>query len=266
MERDAPGGTRYAEIRVGMKTRDRYVRRHRIRAFSRKELTVVIAVVVLLALFIIPAVDRVSNKSKRIGCIGNLKELGLAYRIWANDNGDQYPAFAAISNGGWSNILHQTNTSVYAWTNYAIMANALGQSAVILACPADERRPAADFAHLANTNISYFIGVNASDTFPQSILGGDRNLEPGTTPTDDFGFSPADGKGNDVIIRGPVCWTLKMHSRRNDASAGNILLGDGSAQQVASQSLNVYWLTNQWVESSGTGNDTNPPPVRFIFP
>jgi hypothetical protein len=50
-------------------------------------------------------------------------------------------------------------------------------------------------------------------------------LGPGTTPDPEYGFSPADGRGNDVVINGPVCWSLKMHSRGNPAGWGNILLG-----------------------------------------
>ncbi len=141
----------------------------------------------------------------RIACMNNLRQIGIAYRIWSNDHGDRFPASTPETNGGWRDLLHGTGASTYAWTNYVTMANELGLNPLVLVCPADERKPADTFRNLvSNTNISYFIGPGANDTYPQAILGGDRNLGPGTTPSQDYGYSPADGKGNDVIINGPV--------------------------------------------------------------
>jgi len=235
-------------------------------AFTRTELVVVIAVLVVLALFLIPACQTANQKSKRLSCVCNLKVMGLAYRIWSNDNRDQYPANAPLTNGGWSNLLSSANASTYVWTNYATMANEMGQNLKILICPTDERKPARSFSTLANTNISYFVGVNANDNYPQSILGGDRNLGPGTKPDPEYGYSPANGRGNDVIVNGPVCWSLKMHSRGNPAGAGNILLGDGSAQHVTSGNLNQNWLKNALTNNAASSKETNSPGMRLIFP
>jgi hypothetical protein len=117
----------------------------------------------------------------------------------------------------------------------------LGQSPKILCCPADDREPATNFGadFTDNTHLSYFVGVSADDSDPQSILGGDRNLGSGSTPAPDYGFSPKSGRGNDVAvpIAGPVCWSLKIHSAANPMGSGNILLGDGSMQQTTSGSL-----------------------------
>jgi hypothetical protein len=146
------------------------------------------------------------------------------------------------------------------------MAYEMGQNPRLTICPTDERKSADKFSNLSNTNISYFVGVNANDTYPQAILGGDRNLGPGTTPDPEYGYSPADGRGNDVIINGPVSWSLKMHSRGNNAGAGNILLGDGSAQQVNSGNLNMNWLKNASPGKFAEDKATNAPGVRLIFP
>jgi hypothetical protein len=136
-----------------------------------------------------------------------------------------------------------------------------------LVCPADERNPASSFSNfVANTNLSYFVGVNANDSYPQALLGGDRNLGPGTTPDSEYGYSPADGRGNDVTITGPVCWSLKMHSRGNPDGWGNIMLGDGSAQQVNSRNLYRNWVKNAVTNNAASSNATNSPGLRLIFP
>jgi prepilin-type processing-associated H-X9-DG protein len=185
---------------------------------------------------------REGSKAKRIFCVNNLENIGTAYRIWANDNGDRLPSEMSQTNGGCKELLDSQNSGTYAWMNYLVMSNQCGQSSKILICPADERKAANDFTRLANTNISYFIGIGANDSHPQALLGGDRNLGPGQTPQDDYGFSPADGKGNDVTTKGPVCWSLKMHSGGNSTPSGNILMGDGSVQQVTTGNLNLNWL------------------------
>ncbi|HEX3987831.1 MAG TPA: type II secretion system protein, partial [Verrucomicrobiae bacterium] len=179
----------------------------RAKAFTRIELLVVLAVIAVLASMIVPS-SRITDRSraKRISCVFQLKQIGTAYRIWSNDNGDRYPASVPQTNGGWRELANRPNASIYAWTNYSALGIDLGFNSKILVCPADERKPAGEFAALANTNISYFIGPRANEEYPQGILGGDRNLGPGSTPRDDYGFSPPDGRGNDVTIKGPVCW------------------------------------------------------------
>ncbi len=238
-------------------------------AFTRIELMVVLAVIAVLVSSMILPVSNTGNgsKAKRIICVNNLRQIGIAYRIWASDNGDKFPSEVPQTNGGWSELLGSRNSGAYAWTNYLIMGNVLGHYSTVLMCPADERKPADNFTRLANTNISYFIGIGANDSHPQAILGGDRNLGPGNTPHDDYGFSPPDGKGNDVIVTGSVCWSLKMHSKGNSSGAGNIILGDGSVQQVTSGNLNLNWLKpSMEAYTNSTKGSVSSNGVRLIFP
>jgi competence protein ComGC len=239
---------------------------HRREAFTRRELMVLIAVFVVFVLFLVPALVRWNQKSSPLCCICNLKVLGTAYRVWANDNGDHFPAHTPLTNGGWSDLLSRADAKTYYWTNFVIMAGELGQNPLTLVCPADERKAANTISNLATSNISYFAGVDADDTQPYSLLGGDRNLGPGTTPDPEYGFSTADGRGNDVVINGPVCWSLKMHSRGNLVGAGNILLGDGSAQQATSGNLSANWVKPAMAAIAAHDKSTNSPGMRLIFP
>ena len=171
-------------------------------------------------------------------CVNNQKQIGTGYRIWANDNGGKIPAEVATTNGGWDDFSKMTNLGPDRRSNYSLMQDELGQSPKILVCPVDDRKPANNFIHsnFSNKNLSYFMNPGANENFPLSILGGDRNLAPGLKPQNDYGFSPQDGTGNDVILQtnSPVCWSLKMHSADNSVGAGNILMGDGSVQQCSS--------------------------------
>jgi hypothetical protein len=236
-------------------------------------------------------------------CVNNLKQIGTAYRVWENDNGDKYPAQQTFELGGIQPLLaDSSHAGIYTYLPYSIMQNEMGQSPKVVLCPLDERiyntnfyygpqnapRPVgtnwtapANYGTFDNTNLSYFCGVGALDTFPESILGGDRNLgnggvadgandsisKPeqdryygisGTTASPDYPCGAdaivntngqwvsafVSGGGGSVSRGQAVAWSAKMHSQGNRAGAGNILLGDGSSQQCTSAGLRATWLRN----------------------
>jgi hypothetical protein len=108
----------------------------------------------------------------------------------------------------------------------------------VLICPADTRQPAANLSNaLSNSNLSYFLGLDAADTNPQMFLMGDRNLTNGPLPS------------NRILLLNtnlPIGWTGEMHRFQ-----GNIGLADGSVQQFSNGRLS---------EAAGSS------PQRLAFP
>jgi hypothetical protein len=236
---------------------------------------VVIFVVFLLAALILPNFASTGRPGRHsdFNCKANFKNIGMASASWAEDHGDLIPSKQTIANGGWADFLTNADQGAMCWTNYAIMADNYGLSPEELICPADERQPALGFTNkFNNLNVSYFVGVSASIMQPESIFGGDRNLGPGAIPTNDYGYSPKSGKGNDVTIptdtsKGPVSWSLKMHSRASNLGIGYILFGDCHIQRVDTYSFNHDLLPN--IPPTGNwpaGHFPATPSIRLVFP
>jgi hypothetical protein len=53
----------------------------------------------LSAALLLPALAQAKGKSQTVACVNNMKQIGLAVRIWSNDNGGVYPPnIASLSN------------------------------------------------------------------------------------------------------------------------------------------------------------------------
>ena len=117
----------------------------------------------------------------------------------------------------------------------------------ILFCPAEyenaNRQAATSFAgpnqsganavpYTNDLNVSYFIGVDAQETYPQQFLTGDHNLGNGNPPTTAFLAAPS--VGTPFVSLGTnfpagnndrVGWMDNMHAKQ-----GNVGMADGSVQ------------------------------------
>jgi prepilin-type N-terminal cleavage/methylation domain-containing protein/prepilin-type processing-associated H-X9-DG protein len=198
-------------------------------AYTLIEVLVVIAIIAILAALFLPAVMRAKEKAKRIQCASNLKQTGLAFHLFMHDHNSKFPMGESRTYGGTLEFVraaYQVNgPSYFSYRHFQALSNELFDPK-LLACPSDTSRwPTSNFTQLRNTNLSFFVGVNADYSWPNSILAGDRNV------TNMIWFSPSIMR-MDVNTR--AGWMQNVH-----LSSGNVLYSDGHVESLNGQRLRL---------------------------
>ena len=217
------------------------------------ELLLVIAV---LAAMLVPAGGG-SRKARRINCANNLKQIDESFRAWSQEHDGKLPMQVSTNKEGTLELIQDGSACVHflaltnsglifdhrdivtrskdgkdfpginSYTNYGIELKSL-------ICPYDRMmwdwpRSVSD---VADTNISYFVGLDATLANPKSILAGDRNL----------GIDGVPAKPG-LLVLAPklsVGWTDGLHfSNSISGSGGNILFVDGHVEFLKPKALNA---------------------------
>lgn len=165
------------------------------RAFTALELAVVISMIALTVLLLFPTMRRPRDTNyARLSCVNNLKQVGLAFRMWKDDNGVYPMQFQTNNFDGPSFALRQ---KMYVY--YQVMSNELNNPKIVVCFSDTNRISATNFSSdFGNSRVSYFVGLDASETNAQMFLAGDRHIDNGKRPKNGL---------LDLKTKEPVHWT-----------------------------------------------------------
>jgi hypothetical protein len=209
------------------------------RAMTLVEIMCITVVLSVIVIVVVPWMARPRFQGSRIKCVNNLKNVGLAFRIFATDNSDLFPFQISTNNGGAMELTDIAD-------HFRVLSNEISTPKIII-CPSDyatkRRRDATNWISLHRLNISYYVGIDASETNAASILSGDTRFRLN-------GTNPPPGLSQ-LRASDSVAYPKKFHP---ESAGANILLGDGSVHVIGSKDLPKY-LSNSRV-----------PTNRFIVP
>ena len=222
------------------------------------EVLVVIVVIAVLAAMLLPPPSG-KRRAQRITCMFNLKQTGESFRMWSLDHNDRLPMQITTSKGGTMELVQSGSAAVHflALTNSGLALVHRDIDAYIkdgknfqkinsytnygvevrwLICPSDEPRCRWNWpksiSAVGDTNISYFVGIDATLGNPRSILAGDRNLQMDNVPV----------KPGLLILTktSSISWANGLHfSNSISGSGGNILFVDGYGEFLKPKALNA---------------------------
>jgi prepilin-type N-terminal cleavage/methylation domain-containing protein/prepilin-type processing-associated H-X9-DG protein len=141
--------------------------RHRVgRGFTLVELLVVIGIIAVLIAVLLPALNRAREQSKKVQCLSNLRQLGLAFVMYCNENKMALPAPGSGGNVLEEDWVHWQNTRDF--KNSRIWKYISKSGEAVLHCPSDTE----EFRKLNPSNpyrFSYVVN-NKMTSFNLSVI------------------------------------------------------------------------------------------------
>src|SRR5262245_28641350 len=123
--------------------------KRRCLAFTLVELLVVIGIIALLIAILVPTLAKARESARRTECLSNIRQVGIAFRVYAQDYRDQVPLGYRTGNKQFNSMVYSGGAVrrlvLFGWLYPA----GLMKSPKIYFCPS-ENNPQSVFASSTN--------------------------------------------------------------------------------------------------------------------